>query len=455
MAYQLSLETIHFQKDGFGKLLENWVASFRPHVPTVIDQKQVYVPLKEIDNYKKQLRALLQSRFGIMTEIELFSEEVAAVMPLYITKAHTFLDTMTRHMASKDNVFDQVDDQKDFESLLKNNNAIGWVDNKQAKVGGVFSKQPFRLYFNFTVMIHYEKLTDAEITAVILHEVGHIFSILEYSDRLNTTNRYIQDIRDELNKNNDPGRVSYILKELDRRSGKKYSFQELEKENNRIIFGFKLYHKTILYTQSLMPNSVYDRTTTEQQADQFSSRFGYGRHLITGLDKISSWRLSERSLGWQGFFLLLEFIYHVLRISILAYSIMRSLSNGDIGSAVKFTLFSLVYFFVTIFGERGESNREYTYDDMKIRYQRIRNDMVEMVKRVELSKQELKDILVSIDQMDKIIKSRHQYRSLSDMVSNILVPANRAAVRDINDQQTLELLVSNDLFLKSAQFKTL
>ena len=103
----------------------------------------------------------------------------------------------------------------------------------------------------------------------------------------------------------------------------------------------------------------------------------------------------------------------------------------------------------------GEENRDFTYDDLKIRYKRIRNDMVELLKSDTLSKDIIKSTLDNIKFFDSIITETYKYRGLMDQFMNTFVPSARKADQAIARQQLMEDLSFNELFVKSGELKVL
>ena len=103
----------------------------------------------------------------------------------------------------------------------------------------------------------------------------------------------------------------------------------------------------------------------------------------------------------------------------------------------------------------GEEGRDYTYDKLKMRYMRIRNDLVEALKDPELNKDEVKSIITNIYAVDFIVKDRIEYNTLIDGFLNIFSSSDRNAGKSIREEQLLEELATNMLFVKAAELRLL
>jgi hypothetical protein len=103
----------------------------------------------------------------------------------------------------------------------------------------------------------------------------------------------------------------------------------------------------------------------------------------------------------------------------------------------------------------GESTRDYRYDELKFRYKRIRDQMVTRLKDKSLDKKTITNILENIKYTDDVIKSVYENWSIYRVVLNRIIPANWAAKNAVEDEQLLETLAANAMFIKAAQIRTI
>jgi hypothetical protein len=112
----------------------------------------------------------------------------------------------------------------------------------------------------------------------------------------------------------------------------------------------------------------------------------------------------------------------------------------------------IMYFMMRL---TGEDTRDYTFDDLKVRYKRIRQQCLEQLKDSSLLADTIKTLITDIKHIDDIILQATDYKPVCAALSNLIFPANRNSKRAIEQQQLIEDLAHNDLFLKSAELKTL
>jgi hypothetical protein len=212
-----------------------------------------------------------------------------------------------------------------------------------------------------------------------------------------------------------------------------------------VIAGYTWFRVVVGTVQEQMQNQTYSQTSFEQMADNFAARFGYGRQLLTALEKLHGHLGNiETSKGWMTFISLSQFIYFA---GGLTATVMMAMT-GAIPLALLAGLFS---FAVLRFS--GDDVRDYTYDELKFRYKRIRNEYVEMLKSLKLPKDKLQLILTDIERMDRAIQETHKFDTVLRTMANFIFKSARDADASITEQKLLEELAFNDFFVKAAQIK--
>lgn len=431
---RVSLEIIDFQnnEDGFTEKFES----------ILTDIQNKFLSNKYEDNKALQnsdelanLKLLIQHRFNMKVKI-VTNKVLAAVLPFYSNKNHIFLHEFFRgHLSLPDQ-----------DKLLKNSvNKKGFVNIHNATLGGFFSEYEVSIYMNFKDLFTEFKASPKQVAAILLHEIGHNFHACEYSDRLETNNQILANVSERvLNGYNSEKDIDYIYKELKTLDNKlaKEDVEDLVK-GHRIVVGVKWFKTVIGIVRSQMTDSTYSKTSFEQLADSFAARFGYGRELVKALEVLNDYYDPFRNSIF--FSLLSNSVSLILLLSPIVY-----LTGGYVLAAILYSL--LAYFLLRI---SSEDLRDYTYDDLKLRYKRIRNEYVEFLKISELDHQQMKDILDSVYQVDAILERTKNYEGLMRTIGNFIFSDARNAKKNINEQQMLEELAFNDLFVKSAELKTI
>lgn len=439
-SFNISVESIDFQRDSFGSQIE---AILYGAEKFLLKSNSVNALLRlelQKSEFPDMLSDLIFKRLGIKTEIIVTTTSVGMIMPFFANKHHILLDPMWHGDLLL----------KDQEQILKNaKNRVGTIDLTNARVGGIFSEYEHKLWIDIVGNLLSAKMTVPEVTAIILHELGHAFTYYEFADRLETANQVLTNLSMEVRKKDksDPEKKRYLLKELEKSFGKKdESFDDILDEKNQVIFGVKLFRQYIGFVKSQMPNSKYDQTSSEQLADNFAARFGYGRHLITGLDRFYKAypEKSAVSRGISNFFGLFDAL--LLPTCIAFYGLV-------LGTIPAFLIFMIVFSLIA-YGN-GEAFQDMTYDVLKMRYTRIRQQYIEMINQLELSKEELREVVDAIHAMDAVIKSTAIYKTILTRLSNFIFSKHRDTAKDIELQYLLEELTHNSLFLKSAELSVL
>lgn len=437
----IALEAIDFQNDNFGLRIEGIVARIYKNIDDTIGLSRESVALMpEV----KELEMVIKTRLGFGVKIDT-STALAAVQPFFVQPSSIFIPDMWQgsHEAKQ-----YVDSQ--ISAMLKKGKLKATVNTADATVGGFFADVVIDLYIDFVSLKKEYNIDVKETTAIILHELGHAFYAMEYSDRMDGNNQVLAELaKTALNKKKDTD-VNYIYREL-KTINPKMRREELDKlmSSDKTIASYHWFKFVVDSANegvgSQLDNGSYNRTSFEQMADNFASRFGYGRHITIALDKLtkSGWSPEKYRGAWVFFQ-----IMAVLAFALMATCLAVALAGGFLIYAF---LSAVVLMF--IIGGSGESGRNYTYDKLKIRYVRIRNDMIQSLKNSKLDTKQTKIIVDNIYVTDSIIKSTSEFNTLLDGFLNIISSSNRNAGRSIREEQLLEELASNALFIKAAELR--
>lgn len=432
-----SMEMIEFQKDNFGKDLEALLTKIRTLVIDPNFEYKTIIKTKELEGIKK----LIKSRLGLTIKF-VTNSAPAAIMPFYPGPNHVFMPKIFKG----DLV---IPDQRTF--INKNKGVKGTVDLKNAKVGGMFSEYEVKLYMNFKTLFIDLKASPGEVTAIMLHEMGHAFYACSFADRVDTTNQILSEIVKNLSGKKDL-EVSIVYRELE-----KINPNITEKEiddivnGTRVIAGPRLAKIVFEGFRHQLKDDTYDQTSFEALADNFASRFNYGRELVSGLDKLGEYFGAPERDESMRFYL---YFMQVMGLAVLATYIFLFFSVSIPAIMILGIIITLIIY------SHGEKMKDYTYDDLRIRYNRIRQDAINQIKVLlekddGTSKEQLKEILSSIENTDKIISGLKDFNLMFYNLSNFIFPSNRKARNSVKEQQLLEQLASNDLFLKAATLKTI
>lgn len=441
--FGIGMEAIDFQTDNFGSKLE---AIFYDIEKFITENSSKHEDALRAELSKSEFPNLISDtifkRVGIRTKIILNTYTFGMVMPFFVNQNHVLLDKMWRG-----NLARELPDQT---KLLKQfNGKKGSIDLHNARVGGIFSEYKHDLWIDVVGHILTYKSSIPEIVAILLHEIGHAFTYYELADRLETTNQIMAQLSAELRSKNDTSEKKVLFRELEKSFGvKEGEMDELIDENNQTILGLKLFKRYVEMVKSQTPHEKYNETASEQVADNFAARFGYGRHLITGLNnihvKFNSPEVDESNAK-------MAFVMELVFLHILPF--LGLLCNFIIGVTPFGLLMPVLW--ILLFVNSGDNDKDMTYDELKIRYKRVRQQYIEMIQKLDMDKEQLRAVIDDVHSIDEIIKGTSIYRTIFNRLANFAFASNREAKNDIELQYLIEDLSHNDLFLKSAELSVI
>lgn len=431
---KLIMEMIDFQtNDKFGRDMEL-------HITEIISAVKENIQAKEIAKLEalKSLETTIFKRLKLRVKI-ITHQHLAAIIPLYSNQHHIFVDKKWHG---------QIDLKDQAKFLEDMHGKRGYVDTKNATLGGFFSEYEHSVYMNFTELVNTFKMEAGEITAILLHELGHGFYACEYSDRTATINQIFANLSKEMAKDKTRRNPEYIYKELKKINPEtKKELIEDVVTGTRVVPSAAVFKYTMETVTHQLENNKYDDTAFENLADNFAARFGYGSMLVSSLKKLND-VFPEDSMRRMGFWMTVGIITATILVSIamvFAGMITGGIFYGYLGLVMTWAMFSTA----------GEQGRDYTYDDLKIRYKRIRDQLVQQIKAKKFEVKDAITLVKEIEYMDDLIKTTGQYRSSLDFIMNYIRPANYRAKKSIERQQLLEDLATNELFIQSLKLQNL
>lgn len=436
-----AFELIHYQNND--KFPERLTALIE-NIYKDIDNKK-YKNNKELlakSSYASDVVKLIRDRFNLNVVFDKeFSEYyMAAVIPFmsdYLSGSIALNNLGPKVLSD---LFSGINIYKHYQQIEKEresyfsriHNRKGFIDKKNARVGGYLADVKHHLLINF-FSLKAEDETPSEVTAIIVHEIGHAFTGLEAHHKLQTGNATIMDVLDNLNRNNHD-KAFYTFK-------KRFDEKDLEKtsmENNKEVTDFygKLAKTYLGELDSQLINNKYDETNFENMADSFAVRFNLGRDLFTGLHKLHArYGMVTQKTSF--------FYWSLLMIEFLIYAILFSMMGP---ASVAMVALILLAFTNLPAGHM-------TYDDPMSRYNRIKNGIVNNLKNEKLPTDVVKDLLDQFTLIDSVMKNSMNFEDLVTKIFGPLDFVNKTDNYYIRLQQSIENSLNNKLFVSSAQLR--
>lgn len=424
----LGIEDINFQNNNFLNELAFEIKNLYNEYLQNSDKNKIFnSKQKEIINICKIIKKY--TNINLTIDINEY-KWIGVTLPLN-TNNHIFQNYNKK-------IFGKIDyDLKEYILLEKKEikETKSYVDLDNAKVYGFFSEMFSILNIDFKYLFkllnnlkEFEKI----IASIILHEVGHVFTTFEFVDRNISTNNVLQFISNVKKTKFSFEKKKYFIDDVT--NIKKDDLDKIinaktEEETAFIYFGLEK-EKSI----SQLGNDIYDLVGCEQLADNFAVKFGAGKHLAIGLEKLE---LDNSFNPYLGLILLSSLFPFTLATSLISYLVI---------GLCTLLLFTTYYFI----GSTIRYKPIEEYDDLETRINRIINTNVERIKDKNIS-DEMKLILLDENKtMRELVNKNKVNKPLFKIVKEFFSKKVKTDADFIKMQKQLEQIGSNILFEKAA-----
>jgi hypothetical protein len=372
----------------------------------------------------KEMNELILSQVGMLVNLNYDpspSANACVRVPI-IDRNHPLLIDWHREISSNEDGLKEVKRNKGV--------LLGGIDRATSKISGSFSTIPIDVYLTRGLFIE-QRFTNKEITAILLHELGHVFTFLEYLGTNLTTNYVLQHISRSLLETRELKRKYEIIEEGSDILGIKLDDPEaLTRTENETVIQTVILQEVFKVQYSELNSKIHDMTAWEMLSDQFSTRHGAGRDLVTGLDKIMRLYGSAEYRNTFGY------------LAVEAFKLLMFIATIPFFFGIPHLLMLTVI-----------DPTQSLYDKPKSRMERIRRDMVDDLKNSDLDKNYQKQLVQDIEVIDKVLKEMTERRTLYEFFwTNTW---SRKEYKQLKFQQELEMLINNDIFVKAAQLQSL
>lgn len=308
----------------------------------------------------------------------------------------------------------------------------GSVDRTNSKVGGIYSEIQADIYFGKS-FLQGKMYSDGELAAVLLHELGHLYTYFEYLGTTVFSSHVIAAAAKAVMEIEDQAERAVVLKEAQQVLGVEIPDTDRLSMTPKAARSYAT--QTVLISayaeksRSEMGTNVYDARSCEQLADQFATRHGAGKELVTALDKLYR-SYSHRST--------LSMAEHV----ILEVGKMILFLCGLFLLTIPLVLWLLV----------SNPTRK-IYDDPQARVRLVRQQLNEELKEKGLPDSRRVALLSDIAICEEIEGSLDDKRTVLEFIWTTVMPSGRAAANQELVQKQVEDLLNNQLFVMSAKLK--
>jgi hypothetical protein len=361
-------------------------------------------------------------------------------------------------------IFDRQVGIKDFNKLVKeadygdtirrimkamNTNLLeGGVSLKNSKVSGIFSKITCPLSLP-RFMIHDKTYLDEELAACTLHEVGHLFTSFEYLSRTVRTNQALSLMQRVMDKS-----INFEDRKIVFTQAVQAEKLSMDQDAQKLMLdGLPFDALTVLVInqqieacKSELGASVYDEVSCEYLADQFVSRHGGGRYLVSMLDKLAA----------RGGYTQITNDYLRVGMSTMVASAWVFLAGLPVVS-LAMGIFTILIGSGKWAIASSKYEMEHGYDNDYTRMNRIKHQMVQRLKEPECMPEEKKYILTYLEEVEPIIKKYEGQNNpkIKDRIAFFFSKKHKYDFEFKNLQKDLEEMGNNNLFVMSEKLKAL
>jgi len=354
--------------------------------------------------------------------------------------------------------FKSVTDTADVEKLMYNwRDSIKKIDKKartesihidlnKATITNLPKDHVVYLALNPYALFLMSNLTPEEVVAVLLHEVGHAFTYLEYSYRTVKTTLHMSDaLIDGVFKGDDSYIHTLSVIYEDVLDGRKEDLKDL---NTDQVF-IKTMTRFIANTANKDGNSRYIKNS-EYVADEFSIRFGTGGDLAAALAKFDK----SGTLTYIDYSKLALGSAYVIMLTVGLFILVGMLMSAAIGVVTMVMIFRVVIGGMSPVSKNVTDNAVDKYDTPKDRMLAIKTSIIRQIRLTDLPKETIKSYIRQIDTIEKLSATASGLpvtekvkRFLSGMVSD------KYTLEDI--ERLTEALIENDLYVTAEKFKNI
>lgn len=293
----------------------------------------------------------------------------------------------------------------------------GWVDLKNGRIGGMFSE--FEHTCGLDVAFFDDGYTARQITAIILHEIGHLFYFYAALSWRLSTNYYMDFVAKKVfGLQKEEERILYLTRaQLENNDIK--DIDEIAKSKSLEQIQVILFKNNLESTNSALGINVYDHRGWEFLADKYATRAGYGADLGQSLEKMYRDFKAKEDIKteWQKYFETVLAVWVIVMFSPLI-----------------------------VFGLLTANLQEEIYDSPKRRIEVIRKQIIEMLK--EAPDKKTRDFAMGqINRLDKVLATHPEDKmpALVFLQAHFGMFGGRKRHRSLTTQKLLEHFANSEL----------
>ena len=337
----------------------------------------------------------------------------------------------------------------------------GSIDLRNGKVSGIYSEIPMDIFFSVAFLKPTPKntmFTPEEVSAVLIHEMGHGVMYLRYLGGVVLSNIVIAEVCRLIQGGAEPIVVRDVLKVAEQKTG--YRIKDLgtiDKNPDPLLIQQVVMAEMVERIRSDLGTRFYDARAFEFVADQFAARHGGASHIVMALDRMYR-ECGYRPLEYSGRFpqflcALAESARTIITVvgggiavgaqSTVAMGVLAAMVGGGVTIVISIAVATLV----TILGG-GD-----IYDDVPNRFKAMRRELIASSKDQNIPQRMRLKIMQDIEMIDGVLKGVNENTFGPGFFRNFFAGVFTGKTAQIKFMRTLEELANNRLFELSNQLQ--
>lgn len=327
----------------------------------------------------------------------------------------------------------------------------GSLDLAKGRVSGVFSEIVNPLVVPAAAFTKDFPYSADEVAAVIIHEIGHVWSGYESIVNATSMNVIAATAAAALTNNKqDTVNVALVEESLSFLGVNAKETIEIARKAAKRDDAYVVILKSAMdarqhymnsYSSNRWTGAVFNTLsdTTEFLADQFAARHGASVALASFLQKASAanpnWKQSVNAIA----------------STVMASGLLASLAltAGPTGVIPAIFVLGITSTTVGIASLHGADHSTTIHERLGL----LKQDLVQILKNPKINPKHRKELLGDLERIEGIRKLSKENLTLSSFLSRHLIPSGRRAVKLRDFQRSLEELTNNPLFVASQKMR--
>ncbi len=307
----------------------------------------------------------------------------------------------------------------------------GSIDIKTGRVSGIFTKVQGDITLG-AGLLRNKQYTSGEIAAIILHELGHLWTYFVYLGTMVTSSHVIAAVSKAVYDIDNKEERLVVIKEAERVLGvdvkEKERLAALPKQIRSLATDMVFISAKAEKSQSETGYNIYELRSVEQLADRFATQHGAGVELASGLQKLFQNYAHSSTISTTQHTLI-----EVCKVIIFTAGLMLN----PVGTVVYLLM---------------SNPTEKQYDDPEARIRLIKQMLIDELKDQRIKPTRRAQLQKDIDVVSRIEGELNDKRSALELFWTKIMPSGRRAMSQQESQKLIEDLLNNELFVKAANF---